>query len=43
MSLQIFHFWTATVLTFFIKIGLKLPKEKKVEVIIKCGSAEAKI
>ena len=40
MSLLIFHFWTATVLIFF-KNGLKLLKDKTLEIIPKYGRTEA--
>ena len=42
MSLLIFRFWTATVLTF-LKIGLKLLKDKALEIIPKYGRTEAKV
>ena len=42
MSLLIFRFWTATVLTF-LKNGLKLLKDKALEIIPKYGSTEAKV
>ena len=37
MSLLIFRFWTATVLTF-LKIGAKLLKDKALEIISKYGT-----
>ena len=40
MSLLIFHFWTATVL-IFLKNGLKLLKDKTLEIIPKYGRTEA--
>ena len=40
MFLLIFRFWTATVLTF-LKIGLKLLKDKALEIIPKYGRTEA--
>ena len=42
MSLLIFRFWTATVLTF-LKNGLKLLKDKALEIIPKYGRTEAKV
>ena len=40
MSLLIFCFWAATILTF-LKNGLKLPKDKVLEVIPEYGGTEA--
>ena len=40
MSLLIFHFWTPTVLTF-LKLGLKLLKDKVLEIIPKYERTEA--
>ena len=40
MSLLIFHFWTATVLTF-LKNGLELFKEKALKMIPKYGRTQA--
>ena len=40
MSLLILSFWTATVLTYF-KNGLKLLKDKALEIIPKYGKTEA--
>ena len=40
MSLLIFRFWTATVLTF-LKIGVNLLKDKALEIIPKYGRTEA--
>ena len=40
MSLLIFHFWTATVLTF-LKSGLDLFKQKALKMIPKHGRTEA--
>ena len=40
MSLLIFHFWTATVLTFF-KNSVELFKEKALKMIPKYGRTEA--
>ena len=42
MSLLIFRFWTATVFTF-LKNGLKLLKDKALEIIPKYGRTEAKV
>ena len=42
MSLLIFHFWIATVLAF-LKNGLKLLKDKALEIILKYGRTEAKV
>ena len=42
MSLLIFRFWTATVLAF-LKIGLKLLKDKALEIIPQYGRTEAQI
>ena len=42
MSLLIFRFWTAAVLTF-LKDGLKLFKDKALEIIPKYGTTEAQI
>ena len=41
MSLLIFHFWTAIVLTF-LKTGLELFKEKAIKMIPKYGRTDAK-
>ena len=40
MSLLILRFWTAAVLTF-LKIGVKLLKDKALEIIPKYGRTEA--
>ena len=40
MYLLIFHFWTATFLTF-LKKGLELIKEKTLKIIHKYGRTEA--
>ena len=40
MSLLIFCFWTATILTFF-RNGLKLLKDKALEIIPEYGRTEA--
>ena len=42
MSLVMFRFWTATVLTFFKKNGLKLLQDKALEIIPKYGRTEAR-
>ena len=42
MSSLIFCFWRATVLTF-LKNGLKLLKDKALEIIPKYGRTEAKV
>ena len=42
MSSLIFCFWRTTVLTFF-KNGLKLLKDKTLEIIPKYGRTEAKV
>ena len=39
MSLLIFHFWTAAVLTF-LKNGLKLLKDETLEIMPKYGRTE---
>ena len=41
MSLLMFRFWRAAVLTFFIKNALKLSEEKALAIIPKCGKVEA--
>ena len=40
MSLLIFHFWTATVLTF-LKNGIELLQEKVLKMTVKHGRTEA--
>ena len=42
MSSLIFYFWRATVLTF-LRNGLKLLKDKALEILLKYGRTEAKV